>query len=884
MRRLTCSVAAVLVVFLVAQPATAASNTASQPPGGQSGPRRGELADRDDNKISDAFQPRLDAAEPGDRFQVIVTYAGPGNVATARREVGSFELSHEYTIVRGFAGTMTADQIRGLSHNPNVGRIEQNIKLQVHLDASRRDFGIDRARADYPAVTGAGAAICILDTGVDASHEQFDSKVITFRDWVGTSTTPYDDHGHGSHVADIAAGDGTGGVNAPTFRGVAPGSPLYIGKVLDSTGYGDDAEIVQAVEWCASQPDVRVISMSLGTVEASDGNDVLSQAVNNAVTSAGKVVVVAAGNSGDRPQTVGSPGAAVNAITVGAVAEWSAPVDAGAGRHSDGVYLAPFSSRGPTLSNVVKPDVVAPGVTVTAAKANTADTYITYDGTSMATPFVAGTAALALAANPALTPVGVRSLIEGTAQDRGPAGKDNDWGAGLLDGYAVVASASGAGSYTPTVFPNHSRINGSTPNNGQWSYSFTIGADALTVPIAATITLDGKAVCVFPWPSGCLGWEWDPDLEARLYAPNGTILSESTCAAGVECGMGRQETVHAMPTTTGTYTVRVYVCNTSCGGNGQGGTFAVDLSHGPVGTAPPPTNQPPVANAGSDQTVADADGNGTQSVTLNGSASSDPDGTITSYAWSEGGSPIATGATSTVGFAVGTHTVTLTVMDEDGATGTDQVVVIVRANQSPVAKAGPDQTVSDADGDGTQPVTLNGGSSSDPDGAITSYVWTESGSQIATGASPTVGFSVGTHTVTLTVTDNGGATATDQVVVTVTAPSPPSALMHVADLDGTRTARKGGAWTAIVTVTVHTSTHAPLAGVVVTGSWSDGTTASCTTGASGSCSMPTKNVRKVASITFTVSGLSRSGYAYESSANHDPDGDSSGTAITLTKP
>src|SRR5439155_24681957 len=102
--------------------------------------------------------------------------------------------------------------------------------------------------------------------------------------------------------------------------------------------------------------------------------------------------------SGDAPQTVGSPGAAVNAITVGAVAEWSAPVNAGAGRHSDGVYLAPCSSRGPTLANVTKPDVVAPGVRVTAARANQTGgkVSVTYSGTSMATPFVAGTAALAL--------------------------------------------------------------------------------------------------------------------------------------------------------------------------------------------------------------------------------------------------------------------------------------------------------------------------------------------------------------------------------------------------------------------------------------------------------------------------------------------------------
>ena len=113
---------------------------------------------------------------------------------------------------------------------------------------------------------------------LDATHEQLDSKSITFHDFVGTSTTPYDDHGHGTHVANIAAGDGVGGINAPTFRGVAPGSPLFIGKVLDSAGSGSDSAIIAGIQWCAGQAAVRVISMSIGTVEASDGQDALSQA------------------------------------------------------------------------------------------------------------------------------------------------------------------------------------------------------------------------------------------------------------------------------------------------------------------------------------------------------------------------------------------------------------------------------------------------------------------------------------------------------------------------------------------------------------------------------------------------------------------------------
>jgi len=879
MRRFATFVLVPVVFALTGvSPVSAASRPASASGGGRNR-SDGQLADRDANKISDAFQPALDAAPSSDRFDVVVTYSGPGNAASAEREVGTFIVTHEYRVIHGFSGTMTAGQIRGLAHNPNVRRIEQDIRVQAALDASRRDFGVDRARLDYPGITGAGAGICILDTGVDATHEQLDSKSVTWHDFVGTSPTPYDDHGHGTHVANIAAGDGTGGINAPTFRGVAPGAPLYIGKVLDSSGSGADSTIISGIQWCASQPGVRVISMSIGTAQGSDGLDALSQAVNSAVENDGKVAVIAAGNSGDEPQTVGSPGAAIDAITVGAVAEWSAPVNAGAGRHSDGVYLAPFSSRGPTLANVMKPDVVAPGVTVTAAMANQPGgaTYVTYSGTSMATPFVAGTAALALQANPSLTPAGVRSLIEGSAQDRGPAGKDNDWGAGLLDAYAVVAKASGNTSPVPTSFPTWTRVTGSVTKNGLWSYQFTVDAGSLNVPIAGTIIINGQAICVF----GCFSIEWSPDLDAQLKDPTGAVIASSTCAAGNECGIGRQETVHAMPTVAGTYTIEVYPFSGSPN-NGKGGSFSLDLSRGPVGASGPPPNQPPIANAGPDQTVHDSDGNGSQPVSLNGAASSDPDGTISSYSWSEGASTIATGPTPTVTFAVGTHTVTLTVTDNGGATSTDQVVITVAANQPPVANAGPDQTVPDSDGNGTQPVTLNGSGSSDPDGTISSYSWSESASTIATGPTPTVTFAVGTHTVTLTVTDNGGATSTDQVVVTVTAAT--ASTMHVGDLDGSAVTKKSG-WTATVTVKTEDASNNPLAGVLVTGSWSDGSTASCTTGSSGTCTLPVKSVgKRSSSITFTVTNLSKAGFTYQSSANHDPDGDSTGTAITVSKP
>jgi len=185
-------------------------------------------------------------------------------------------------------------------------------------------------------------------------------------------------------------------------------------------------------------------------------------------------------------------------------------------------------------------------------------------------------------------------------------------------------------------------------------------------------------------------------------------------------------------------------------------------------------NQPPVADAGPDQTVTDADDSGAEDVTLDGSASTDADGTIVSWSWAVDGTEIATGEMATVSFDVGVATVVLTVTDDGGATGTDNVTITVEGpalNLPPSADAGPDQTVTDADNSGDEDVTLDGSASVDLDGTIVSWSWTENAVEIATGETPVVNFAVGTYTVTLTVTDDGGETDTDDVIITVNAPT-----------------------------------------------------------------------------------------------------------------
>jgi len=256
--------------------------------------------------------------------------------------------------------------------------------------------------------TGSGMTIAILDTGIDDTHPDLDDldddplttdpKVLCEVNFTDDPTAG-DGYGHGTHCASIAAGTGGGRTEEPFYVGVAPGAWLYNVKVLNQYGSGMSSWIIDGIEYAVLGPDgaagtgdeADIISMSLGG-SPTDGSDPLSQAVNWAVAQ-GTVVVVAAGNSGDY-FTIGAPGAARDAITVGASTK------------TDGI--AYFSSMGPILGDDsrLKPNVLAPGVAIIAARASGTsmggvldDLYTSAQGTSMATPHVAGAAALMLQAN-----------------------------------------------------------------------------------------------------------------------------------------------------------------------------------------------------------------------------------------------------------------------------------------------------------------------------------------------------------------------------------------------------------------------------------------------------------------------------------------------------
>ncbi|MCK6555540.1 S8 family serine peptidase [Candidatus Binatia bacterium] len=315
-------------------------------------------------------------------------------------------------VLNGFAARLLPETASAVRAWPTVKRVVPDGRVQALLDVSVPLVRAPQFWADL-GYRGAGTKIAVIDTGVDYTHADLGGcfgsgcKVIGGYDFVSGDSDPADDNGHGTHVAATAAGSGG-------LAGVAPEAQILAYKVLDAGGYGSWSSVIGGIE-LATDPNgdgdpsdhATVANLSLGG--PGDENDVVSAAIDNA-TVAGMLCVIAAGNSGPGYFTLGSPGVARTALTVAATDD------------ADGV--AWFSSRGPTeVEGLLKPEMAAPGVDVCAAMAvNTMlgplcidGQHMYISGTSMATPHVAGAAALLRGLRPALTPEEVKALLQQSA-------------------------------------------------------------------------------------------------------------------------------------------------------------------------------------------------------------------------------------------------------------------------------------------------------------------------------------------------------------------------------------------------------------------------------------------------------------------------------------
>ncbi|MBP2322750.1 subtilisin family serine protease [Kibdelosporangium banguiense] len=295
-------------------------------------------------------------------------------------------------------------------------KIWLNGRVRATLDQSVKQIGAPQAwhqgfRAD-------GVKVAVLDTGYDANHPDLKSKVDAVMDFTGEGDR--DTVGHGTHVASTIAG--TGAASGGKYAGVAPGARLLVGKVLGEFG-GQEDWIINGMRW-AVENGAKVVNMSLGG-SPTDGTDLMSQVVNELSESSGALFVIAAGNSGS-PETVGSPGSADRALTVANVTK------------SD--ELSVSSSQGPRVGDYgLKPEIAAPGTDIVAARAagtlteqSINEQYTRISGTSMATPHVAGAAAILAGQHPAWTGEQIKNTLIGSAK-RLPGISSFAQGSGRLD-------------------------------------------------------------------------------------------------------------------------------------------------------------------------------------------------------------------------------------------------------------------------------------------------------------------------------------------------------------------------------------------------------------------------------------------------------------------
>ncbi|MFD8973888.1 S8 family serine peptidase [Streptomyces sp. NPDC059593] len=404
------------------------------------------------------------------------------------------------------SSTGTSAASRATGPLAGVEKVWLNELTKLQLEQSVPQIGAPAAWA--AGFDGSDVKVVVLDSGIDATHPDLAGKISEAVDFTGSPSGAVDGHGHGTHVASTIAG--TGKASDGLRRGVAPGAQLAIGKVCGDDGSCPGDAVIAGMEW-AAKSGADVVNMSLGG-QPTDGTDLLSATVNRLSRTYGTLFVIAAGNAGPDSGTVGSPGAADDALTVAAVDK------------SD--QMASFSSRGPRIGDgAAKPDISAPGVAIVAARAKgskmgkpVGDFYTSASGTSMATPHMTGAAAIIAQQHPDFTGRQIKSLLMATSKELGHDVYAQ--GAGRVDVARAIdpkITPDGSLNFGRAEYP-HSPVSrtvtytnwtdepvtlmlsASAASSGKPAPAglFTLGADRVTVPAKGstdvTVAMDGRAV------------------------------------------------------------------------------------------------------------------------------------------------------------------------------------------------------------------------------------------------------------------------------------------------------------------------------------------------------------------------------------------------------
>ena len=397
------------------------------------------------------------------------------------------QLHHTYSgALKGFAASLPEAALQGIRNNPNVEYVEQDQTVtlsQVASPQNQASWGLDRIdQADLPLDTqyhftgaGAGVNVFVVDTGIRSDHVEFSGRLRPGFTAIADGNGTNDCKGHGTHVAGTVGG---------TTWGVAKGVSLIPVRVLDCAGSGSWSGVIAGIDWVANSAlRPAVANLSLG----GSGSASVDAAVAGAVAKGVTMVVAAGNNSADACNY--SPAREPSAITVGATTSLD-------GRTS-------YSNFGRCV------DLFAPGHLVTSAWNTSPTASNTIGGTSMASPHVAGVAALALAANPAASPADVASFITSTATPNRVRYLDASSPNLLLYALGTGGNLAPPAQTSQTV-AFKSMTGSAVRNGGNWKASATVtvrdinsGAAVANATVTGSFTPGGSSSCVTGAAGSC---------------------------------------------------------------------------------------------------------------------------------------------------------------------------------------------------------------------------------------------------------------------------------------------------------------------------------------------------------------------------------------------
>jgi len=538
---------------------------------------------------------------------------GPDEEAVVRGAGGN--IKYTYHLVPAIAASVPRAAIDGLMKNPRVTRVEPDITVYAIDSELDNSWGVERIGAGIVhdgGNRGTGVKVAIIDSGVDYTHPDLDDNYAGGYDFVNGDPDARDDDGYVTHVAgSIAAEDNDVGV-----VGVAPEARIYALKVLEG-GTGSYSDVIAALQWAVDNG-IQVTNNSYGS--SGDPGETVKAAFDNAYA-AGVLHIAAAGNGGN------PPGKGDNVIYP---ARWDSVIAVAATDQTDS--RARWSSTGPDV------ELAAPGVAINSTLLGGG--YGEMSGTSMASPHVAGTGALVIAAG--ITDANgngrindeVRQKLADTADDLGDPGRDTKYDYGLVD--ADEAAVSG----------NPPTVSWANPKDGD-----TVSG-VVTVQISASDTENAEGNLTVEWQVDGSGWK------AASYNPD-TGYYEASWDTSAEA-----EGDHSLEARA-----------TDSDNNSTTASIAVTVDN---------VNDSPVASFTYTSSGLTVD--------FDASDSYDPDGTITSYDWDFGDGNAGSGVTVSHTYAsAGTYTVTLTVTDDDGATDSN-------SQSATVSEAANTMHVGDLDG------------------------------------------------------------------------------------------------------------------------------------------------------------------------------------------